>query len=81
MRFKKAIFLSLTCLVMLAVAAPAWAEDPAQNAYGKFSQFNGTSSSSLPFTGINVGAVALIGLLLVAAGFAVRHRTRTGLSD
>jgi LPXTG-motif cell wall-anchored protein len=81
MRFKKSFFLGLTCLVMLAVAAPAWAEDPAQNAYDKFSQFNGTSSSTLPFTGINVGAVALIGLLLVAAGFVVRSRTRARLSD
>lgn len=80
MRFKKPVFLGLTCLVMLAVAAPAWAEDPAQNAYSKFSQ-NATSSSTLPFTGINVGAVVLVGLLLLAAGFVVRHRTRARLSD
>lgn len=80
MRFKRTVFLGLTCLVMLAVAAPAWAEDPAQNAYNKFSQFHG-SGSTLPFTGINVGAVAVIGLLLLAAGFVVRHRTRTRLSD
>ncbi len=80
MRFKKPIFLGLTCLLMLAVAAPAWADNPAQNAYDKFSQFN-SSSSQLPFTGINVGAVALVGLLLVAAGFVVRSRTRTHLSD
>jgi hypothetical protein len=80
MRFKKPIFFGLTCLLMLAAASPALADNPAQNAYDKFSQFDGTNST-LPFTGINVGALAIIGVLLIAAGIAVRYRLRTRLTD
>src|SRR5258707_540804 len=60
MRFRRAIFVGLICVAILALAAPAWAQSPAQNAYGQFSQFN-HSSSTLPFTGIAVGAVAFAG--------------------
>jgi hypothetical protein len=75
MRFRRAIVVGVLCVAMLAVAAPAWAQSPAQNAYGQFSQFN-QSSSTLPFTGIDVGAVALVGLVLMGAGLAVRYRVR-----
>jgi hypothetical protein len=37
-----------------------------------------TSGSSLPFTGINVLELAGMGLVLVGAGFVVRHSRRPG---
>jgi hypothetical protein len=78
MKLRRAIFLGVICVAMFAVAAPAWAATPAQNAYNQFSQFN-QSNSTLPFTGIDVGAVALIGALLIGAGLAVRYRMRARL--
>jgi LPXTG-motif cell wall-anchored protein len=82
MRFvRRLIFLGAFAVLMLAMAAPALAENPAQNAYSQFSQFNASSSSSstLPFTGIDSGLVALVGLVLVGAGLVVRQRTRARL--
>lgn len=78
MRLRTAIFLGVICAVVLAVAAPALAASPAQNAYSQFSQFN-QSKSSLPFTGINVATIALIGVVLMGAGLAVRYRVRARL--
>jgi hypothetical protein len=66
------------CVAMFAVAAPAWAATPAQSAYGQFSQFN-QSGSKLPFTGINVVTIAIVGVVLMGAGLAVRYRMRARL--
>jgi hypothetical protein len=78
MRFRRAIVFGAMCVAMFAIAAPAWAASPAQNAYGQFSQFN-QSSSKLPFTGIDVGTIALVGVVLMGAGLAVRYRMRSRL--
>jgi hypothetical protein len=78
MRFRRAIFVGVICVAMMAVAAPAWAQSPAQNAYDQFSQFN-QSHSTLPFTGINVATIALIGAVLMGAGLAVRFHLRSRL--
>ena len=37
-----------------------------------------SSASELPFTGLDVAAIALIGVGLVGAGFAIRRAARTG---
>ncbi len=75
----RTVALALTCAVLLAFAAPALAASPAQTAYGsvntqqKVENVNGT----LPFTGINAGLVACIGIALVGAGAFVRRASRT----
>lgn len=63
---------------MLTLAAPALASSLATSAYGGPPQVSQTST--LPFTGINVGLVALIGLVLVCAGF-VLYRSARATSD
>jgi opacity protein-like surface antigen len=75
------------CAILLGTAAPALATSPSQSAYGgtgnnQLSQVQSntaskSSSSSLPFTGLNVPALVGIAVLLGGAGVALRMRTRT----
>lgn len=57
---------------VLGVAAGG---DPADPAEGTGSS-SGSEISSLPFTGLDVAAIAAIGVGLVAAGFVVRRASR-----
>jgi hypothetical protein len=74
---------------MLAVTSTAWAQNPAQNAYGpssvnQLSQVESTSeneASTLPFTGIDVGGVAIVGLVLLGVGVVVRYQSRSRLDS
>lgn len=64
----------------LAFAAPALAETPAQHVYGGPCTSDQTAcqpNTSLPFTGINVGVVAALGVVLSGTGFVVRLRLRS----
>ena len=74
----RAMLLSVVavCAVTFALAAPAMAQSPAENAYGGEGT-NHVVTSTLPFTGINAGLVAVIGLGLAGAGFAARRAIRT----
>ena len=76
-------------VVMLALAAPAFASNPTDNAYagtgatqihntGTTGTTEGTdsSASTLPFTGINVGVVGAIAVALMGTGFVLRRSTR-----
>jgi hypothetical protein len=75
------------CAILLGTAAPALANSPSQGAYGgtgnnQLSQVQGNtasksnaSTSSLPFTGLNVPLVAGIAVLLAGAGLALRIKT------
>ena len=73
-------------VVMLALAAPAFASNPTDNAYAGTgaTQIHNTgttegtdsSASTLPFTGINVGVVGAIAVALVGTGFVLRRSTR-----
>jgi hypothetical protein len=78
-------------LASLAVAAPAFAQSATEDAYrgvAATQQFdNGgtggtgattTSSDSLPFTGLELGLIALVGAGLLGAGFAIRRVSRPG---
>jgi hypothetical protein len=77
-------------LASLAVAAPAFAQSATEDAYrgvAATQQFdNGgdgdggttTSSDSLPFTGLELGLIALVGAGLLGAGFAIRRASRPG---
>jgi hypothetical protein len=87
MRFRISTVVALLCGFVLAVAAPAWAQNPAQNAYAPSSvnelsevQASSTSeASTLPFTGIDVLGIAAVGVVLLGAGVVVRHQTRSRL--
>ncbi|MDQ6776587.1 MAG: hypothetical protein M3071_10320 [Actinomycetota bacterium] len=74
------------CAFLLALA-PAALASPATTAYGgpcstpslcntSSITSKAASGASLPFTGINVLEVAAMGLVLVGAGFVVRHSRR-----
>jgi hypothetical protein len=80
MRLIKTMMVALVCAVVLAMAAPAFAEtSPAETAYGGE---GGTqvvqTTESLPFTGINVGVIVGLGVVLLGAGIVVRRRVVTG---
>jgi hypothetical protein len=78
------VFAVLLCSVMLAIAAPALADSPTQDAYsgtgaGQVSQAQATSSAkTLPFTGIDLGALAVVGVVLFGTGFVLRLRSGPG---
>jgi hypothetical protein len=84
---RKLLLLCL-CAILLGTAAPALANSPSQGAYGgtgnnQLSKVQSNtsdttaSSSTLPFTGLNVPVVAAIAAGLVGAGVVLRIRTRT----
>lgn len=85
---RKLLLLGL-CAILLGTAAPALANSPSQGAYGgtgnnQLSQVQGTTSnsnastsSSLPFTGLNVPVLAGIAIVLLGTGVVLRIRTRT----
>jgi hypothetical protein len=77
--------LAVVCGMMLAVAAPALASGPTEGAYAgpganQISSVQNTEATSdsgtLPFTGLNLGLVAVVAVALVGAGFGLRRQTR-----
>lgn len=73
-------------LMSLAITASASAQSATEDAYGGIAgtqQFSGgetvlaaetsSSGSSLPFTGLDVGLIALAGIALVGTGMVVRR--------
>jgi hypothetical protein len=75
----------LACvIVMLALAVPAYAQTSTEDGYsGLAGQQQGGSGGgggggggSLPFTGLELGLMALTGAGLVGVGFAVRRASR-----
>jgi hypothetical protein len=83
----KTFLLIALATAMLAVAAPAMAQSPTQGAYSgtganQVSSLNATSttqttSPTLPFTGLDLGAVSVVGIALLGTGFVVRRRTKS----
>ena len=82
---RKLLLVGLCAILLGTAAAPALASSPSQGAYGgtgnnqlsqvQGSKSNASSTSSLPFTGLNVPVVAGIAVLLVGAGLALRIKT------
>jgi hypothetical protein len=86
-------FLVVLCALCLGIAAPAWANSsPTEGAYGgtganQVSQVQDTtaarsptattSAATLPFTGIDVGLVAAVAVVLVGSGLILRRRADT----
>jgi hypothetical protein len=80
------------CGIVLGVAAPAMASSPSQGAYGgsgnsQLSQVQSqntttsptatTAGSTLPFTGLNLGMLGGVAIVMMGAGLALRIRTRS----
>jgi hypothetical protein len=79
-------------LLSLALASPAFGESATQDAYGGIAgsqEFTGGSGSNaalasdttsesgtLPFTGLDVGLIALVGVGLVGTGLVIRRTNR-----
>jgi hypothetical protein len=81
----KTFLLVALATAMLAVAAPAVAQSPTQSAYSgtganqvsSLESTQTTGASTLPFTGLDVGAVSLVAIGLLGTGFALRRRTKS----
>jgi cobalamin biosynthesis Mg chelatase CobN len=83
------LLLPCLCAILLGTAATALANSPSQGAYGgtgnsqlsqvqsKTSDTTASSSSTLPFTGLNLPVVAAIAVALLGTGVVLRIRTRT----
>jgi hypothetical protein len=72
--------------VTLLVAAPAYAQNPTQDAYSitaakvqeqVSSTGSGESSGSLPFTGLQLTVVLAAGIVLLGTGLVVRRMSRS----
>ena len=71
------LVLGVICAALLAFAAPVMADTPAENAYGGDATQQRVTDQTLPFTGIDSTLVAVIGVGMIGAGFAVRRAART----
>ncbi|MGH2856639.1 MAG: hypothetical protein ACRDMJ_04055 [Solirubrobacteraceae bacterium] len=67
--------------MLLVGAAPALATGtPSQNAYsgtGSNQISRAQGNGSLPFTGLNLGLLAIVAVALVGSGLVLRARTRS----
>ncbi|MGH2714358.1 MAG: hypothetical protein ACRDM7_10830 [Thermoleophilaceae bacterium] len=88
MRFSVTIVALVSCLV-LAIAGSALAQSPTEDAYdnvaaveeitgdsgggGGPAQTSGGGGGALPFTGVELGLIALVGVGLLGVGVAVRR--------
>jgi hypothetical protein len=80
----KRVLLIMLCLGALCLsAAPAMASSPTNSAYSgsgatQISQVQTpvtTSTSSLPFTGLNLAVVGLVAVVLAGSGLILRRRS------
>jgi uncharacterized Ntn-hydrolase superfamily protein len=68
----------LALTTLLVAPALAVAQSPVNDAYGSPVQdVNSAGGASLPFSGLDLGLIAVGGIALLALGFALRHVTRT----
>lgn len=75
MRFR--VLLGVVCALLLVLPAAAFADTPSESAYsGSGAEQVNASSTTLPFTGIDVGAVAVAATVLLGTGLVLRRSTR-----
>lgn len=76
MRLK--FLLGVVCALMLLLPAAAIADTPSESAYSGSGaeQVETAGTNSLPFTGINVAAVAGLAVVLLGTGLVLRRTTR-----
>jgi len=85
MKIRLSLFPALICAVALALAAPAMADNPTTSAYEPSTCSSSSSivcsppkTPKLPFTGIDVVPLALLGAGLLGAGVVARRRVTRG---
>ena len=75
--------LVFTTFAVLATASSALAAGPAQAVYGgnggnvQGAHAGSQTQGQLPFTGLNIAAIAIAGLLVLAVGYVLMRRTRS----
>ena len=78
--------MTLTTLLVVCVAPALAADNAANDAYSSpvndaysspVNDAYGNTGSSLPFSGLDLGLIAVGGIVLVALGFGLRRATRT----
>ncbi len=93
MNLRRSLPLLVSVVVLaLAFATSAWAESPSANAYAgvgadqisqateptaQIESTNESTGSSLPFTGLDLGAIVLAGAMLGGTGFALRRWSKS----
>jgi hypothetical protein len=77
MKLTRSLGLALVFVVALAFAAPAVAASPGQDAYGGTGASQVTAGS-LPFTGMNLVTLVVVGAVLLGTGIVIRHSVRRG---
>jgi hypothetical protein len=91
MNLRRSLPLLVSIVVLaLAFATSAWAQSPSTNAYAGVgadqisqateptAQLQSTNDgSSLPFTGLDLGAIVLAGAMLGGTGFALRRWSKS----
>ena len=90
-RMQKISIIGLVCCLVLALSAPAYAQSSTQRGYDETTVLGGIESSDdetaaptprkltsneLPFTGLDVAVVAMMGAALLGTGFAIRRTAR-----
>ena len=78
---RKSIGIALTAVLALLVVPAAWAGSGMDGYGGNAGTIQGAvhKSGNLPFTGLNLTTVLIIGVLLIAAGVVLHRRgSRTG---
>jgi hypothetical protein len=81
---RKTISLIVCLVAMLAIAVPAHGQSVTQDAYlglagadqggaGTAAATDTSTSGSLPFTGMELGLMGLVGVALLGTGFVVRR--------
>jgi hypothetical protein len=73
------ILVILACALVLALVGTAAAANPTQSAYEPTTctACSTHSDGTLPFTGVDVGALAAVGVTLAAGGLLIRRRVGT----
>jgi hypothetical protein len=73
------ILVTLACALVLALAGTAAAANPTQSAYepNTCTACDAHTAKTLPFTGVDVGALAAVGVSLAAGGLLIRRRVAT----
>jgi len=69
-RLRHISFIALTMLLVVCAAPALAADSPVNDAYGD-------TTTKLPFSGLDLGLIAVGGLVLVALGLGLRRAIRT----
>lgn len=93
MRTKLMILLVVASCALLAFTSPTMAQSPTEDAYGGLAgttqggeppsptTTTNSTSETLPFTGLELGFMALIGVGVAGTGFVIRRAAGGGMAE